>query len=70
MEVLLNTLEHERHARRGLLVALLEEMGTSVADRAPESTRDLLARAESGKMADAEWNALLRELRAFVRTAA
>lgn len=72
VEAVLNTLEHERYARGALLVAFLDELRAVAGDdRAPESTRDLLARAEKGdEIKDAEWRALLEELRAVVRSAA
>ena len=71
LEAVLNTLEHERYAREALLAAFLDDLrALANDDRAPESTRDLLARAESGEMKDAEFAALLNELRAVARTAA
>jgi hypothetical protein len=70
VEVLLNTLEAERHARGALLVAFVDELRAAMMDRAPESTRVLLARAERGEMGEPEFRELLDELRAFVRTAA
>lgn len=71
LEAVLNTLEHERYARGALLVAFLDELrALANDDRAPDSTRDLLARAESGEMKDAEFDTLLHELRAVARNAA
>ena len=71
LEAVLNTLEHERYARGALLVAFLDELrALANDDRAPDSTRDLLARAESGEMKDAEFETLLHELRAVARNAA
>jgi len=68
--VLLNTLEAERHQRGALLVAFVDELRAAMTDQAPESTRDLLARAERGEMAEPDFQTLLDELRAFVQTAA
>ncbi len=71
LEAVLNTLEHERYAREALLAAFLDELrALANDDRAPESTRDLLARAETGEMKDTEFQTLLHELRAVARTAA
>ncbi|MDF2694711.1 MAG: hypothetical protein K0S65_3094 [Labilithrix sp.] len=70
VEAVLNTLEHEKHARGALLVAFLEELREAVTDRAPESTRDLLALAERGEMGDAEFSTLLAEVRAVIRAVA
>ncbi len=71
VEAVLNTLEHERYARGALLVAFLDDLRAVASDdRAPDSTRDLLARAEKGEMKDGEWTTLLEELRAIVRRAA
>lgn len=70
LEVLLNTLEAERHARGALLVAFVDELRAATMDRAPESTRELLKRAERGEMGEPEFRMLLDELRAFARTAA
>ncbi|HVH43177.1 MAG TPA: hypothetical protein VM925_12570 [Labilithrix sp.] len=70
VEVLLETLAHEKHTRGALLVAFLEELRAAVKDRAPDSTRALLTRAETGDMSDADFQALLDELRAVVRSAA
>jgi len=71
LEAVLNTLEHERYARGALLSAFLDDLrALANDDRAPESTRDLLARAETGEMKDAEFEMLLHELRAVARNAA
>ena len=71
LEAVLNTLEHERYARGALLSAFLDDLrALANDDRAPESTRDLLARAETGEMKDAEFQTLLHELRAVARNAA
>jgi hypothetical protein len=71
LEAVLNTLEHERYARGALLAAFLDDLRELASDdRAPESTRDLLARAATGEMKDAEFTTLLDELRAVARNAA
>jgi hypothetical protein len=70
VEVLLNTLEHERHARGALLVAFASELRMVMTGRASAVARDLLAQAERGEMGDEEYRLLLAELRALVRAAA
>jgi hypothetical protein len=65
VDVLLNTLEHERHARGPLLVALADEIEGALRELAPASTRALLARARRGEIADADLTVLLGELRAL-----
>jgi len=62
---LLNTLEHERHARGALLGAFAEELRSYVAGRASQATRERLARAERGELHEAEVALLLDELRAL-----
>jgi hypothetical protein len=70
VEVMLNTLTHERHTRGALLGAFASELRTALSERAPESTRDLLARAQRGELPEVEVNVLLDELRGLFRTAA
>ena len=67
---LLNTLEAERHARGALLFALVGDLRAAMSDRIPASTSHLLARAERGEVGETEFEALLDELRAYVRGAA
>jgi hypothetical protein len=62
---LINTLEHERHARGALLGAFAEELRAYIAGRAAPATRERLARAERGELQDAEYALLLDELRAL-----
>jgi hypothetical protein len=62
---LINTLEHERHARGALLEAFAEDLRAYIAGRAPAATRERLARAERGELQDAEYALLLDELRAL-----
>lgn len=63
---MLNTLEHERHAKGALLHAFADDLGEAMSETAPESTRTLLARAKAGSLTDAEIPVLLDELRASV----
>lgn len=69
VEILLNTLAHEKHARYALLVAFLEELRAAVTEEAPDSTRELLSRAGNGEMSDADVDVLIDEVRAFVTAA-
>lgn len=71
VEAVLNTLEHERHARSALLVAFGDELRAAMPDEAPESTRTLIAiaKAERGEMDDASFSTLLNDLREIVRAA-
>jgi hypothetical protein len=69
VEALLNTLEHERHARAALLEAFVDDL-EAVSERVPESTRTLLARARRGDLPESEIPALVSELRASLHDAA
>ena len=70
LEAVLNTIEHERHARGALVQAFADELDAAVSERAPDSTRRLLARARIGSLADAEIPTLLDEVRATLRLVA
>lgn len=65
-EAMLNTIEHERHAKGALLHAFASDLGESMSESAPESTRTLLARAKDGSLTEEEIPVLLDELRASV----
>jgi hypothetical protein len=69
-EVLLDTLAHEKHARLALLSAFLDDLRKAASDRAPESTRQLLTRAESGDLSETDVDTLVAELRTVIGTAA
>jgi hypothetical protein len=62
---LINTLEHERHARGALLEAFADELHAYLAGRASPATRERLARAGRGELQEAEYAQLLDELRAL-----
>lgn len=66
-EVLLDTLQHEKYARSALLAAFLDDLRRIADDGAPDSTRDLLSRAEVGDLSDDEFSTLLGELRGAIR---
>jgi hypothetical protein len=72
VETVLNTLQHERHARTALLMAFADELRAALPDRAPESTRALsaLAKAEHAPLEEEEFASLLTDLRAIARDAA
>lgn len=63
--VLLDTLTHEKHARGALLVTFLEDL-TVACERAPASTRELLARAQTTALSDEEVDTILVDLRAVI----
>lgn len=71
VSTVLNTLEHERHARGALVSAFAADLRAAIPESAPESTRTLakLARAERGEIEDAELAELLNELRHIVEAA-
>ena len=62
---MLNTLEHERHAKGALLHAFADDL-EALSERAPASTRTLLARAKAGALTEEEIPVLLDALRASV----
>ena len=68
----LNTLEHERHARGALIAAFANELRAAITQRAPESTRTLeaIARAEAGEIDDDDFEGLLSDLRSLADRAA
>lgn len=70
VEAVLNTIEHERHARGALVEAFADELTEAVSDVAPESTRQLLAKARMGSLPDGEIPTLLDEVRASLRAVA
>ena len=66
VRAMLNTLEHERYARGAVLVAFLQDLRAELTESAPESTRELLARAERGELDEVEVGVLLEEIRALL----
>ena len=69
IDALLNTIEHEKHARGALLVAFAKDLRSALPPKALESTRDLFASAERGEATDADVSTLLSRLRALSHAA-
>lgn len=72
LTTVLNTLEHERHARGALIAAFANELRAAIPERAPESTRTLaaIAKAEAGEIDENEYEGLLSDLRTLAHQAA
>jgi hypothetical protein len=68
----LNTLEHERHARGALIAAFANELRAAIPERAPESTRTLaaIAKAEAGEIDEHDFEGLISALRSIAQQAA
>ena len=69
VDMLLNTLEAERHVRRGLLQLVVDELERMDLGRCAADGRRLLERLDAGA-GDAEFVRCIAELRAAVRAAA
>ena len=70
LETLLNTLEAERYVRVPLLLDVLDALDAEALETAAAYARRMLHEMETGRVAEADFNAEVRELRQLVHVAA